>query len=94
MHVTDIALSELRLAPDCSQLQEQAMDVAMAHVKQRQVLDKHQNILRLAPEFAQALVQVMDAAKAYVKQWQVMEKPQTIMNLKQTPCLTVNDVCN
>ena len=30
------------------------MDGAAAHVKQRQVMDKHQNILRLAPEFVQA----------------------------------------
>ena len=67
---------------------------ATAHVKQRQVMDKHQNILRLAPEFTQALFPGMDAATSYMKQWQVMDKHQNIVNLKQTPCLKVNDVCD
>ena len=69
------------------------MDGATAHVKQRQVMDEHRNILRVAPEFNH-FFQVMDPATAYMKQWQVMDKHQNIVNLKQTPCLKVNDICD
>ena len=57
-------------------------------------MDKHQTISQLAPEFDQVFFQVMDAATAYMKQWQVMDKHQNIVNLKQTPCLKVNDICD
>ena len=55
--------------------------------------NKHHNILQLAPESFRHFL-VMDAAKAYMKQRQIMDKHHNIVNLKQTPCLKVNDVCD